>query len=282
MSGDKANVLVDIRPSGSIIVRKPASSFLGKFESRPPTHAVYIKADGTTQISRSLIVNRGTFVGSTYVEGCSSSEFRNYGLTIPEGAIELVKESPCRTSEDPEAKLTEIQRHFQELRPDFARRTRVARCGRSSKADFRQFSEGSLQIDVDTVSNVADIVHTRGDANLRGSVVANFNAIPFAVSDDPLRATFFRSSGTITNDISTGLVDSILVDYGLLHKQSESGDEQTLAITADLDLTPDILNPNQTSVLGAIAAGRRPSFRTALGILGLSRGTRWGGIAKFT
>ena len=258
VSGDKADVLVDIRPSGSIIVRKPASSFLGKFESRPPTHAVYIKADGTTQISRSLIVNRGTFVGSTYVEGCSSSEFRNYGLTIPEGAIELVKESPCRTSEDPEAKLTEsngIFKNYGQISPGGPGLLDAA----EFKADFRQFSEGSLQIDVDTVSNVADIVHTRGDANLRGSVVANFNAIPFAVSDDPLRATFFRSSGTITNDISTGLVDSILVDYGLLHRQSESDDEQTLVLTADLDLTPDILNPNQTSVLGAIAAGRRPS-----------------------
>ena len=259
VSGDKADVLVSIGPSGSIIVRKPTSPLPQKFTTPPETHAVYIKADGTTQISRSKIINLGTFVGSTYVEGCEISEFRNYGSMIPVGTIELVRETPCRTTEDQEAKSTRsngLFKNYGEISPGGPGLLDTA----DFEADFTQFAEGSLEIDVETISSVADVVHIWGDADLRGSVVAKFNAIPFAVSDDPLRATFFRSSGTLENGISTGLVDSILVDYGLLHRQSASGDEQSLVLTADLDLTPDILNPNQTSVLGAIAAGRKPSL----------------------
>ena len=259
VSGDKADVLVNIGAGGSITVREPTAALPQEFASIPATHAVYIKADGTTQIHRSLIVNRGTFVGSTYIEGCRSSEFRNHGLITPVGVIEIVKEDPCLTTEDEETTPRAsygIFKNYGKVSPGGSGTIGEA----DFISDFRQFAGGRLQIEVDTESNEADVVQVSGDANLRGSVVTNFNAIPFAVSDDPLRATFFRSGGTITNGLSTGLIDSILVDYGLAHERSESGTEQTLALTADLDLTPDILNPNQTNVLGAIAAGRRYSL----------------------
>ena len=258
VSGDKANVLVNIGAEGSITVREPTSNLPQEFTSRPATHAVYIKADGTTQIHGSLIVNRGTFVGSTYVEGCETSEFRNHGLTIPVRAIELVKETPCLTAgdEDTTPKTSNgIFKNYGGVAPGGTGTIGTA----EFKSDFEQFAGGRLQIEIDTNSSDADVVDVKGDADLRGSVVPSFNAIPFELSDDPIRATFFRSSGAITNGVSTGLVDSILVDYGLVHEHSAGGNEQTLALTADLNLTPDILNPNQTSVLGAIAAGRRPS-----------------------